>query len=144
MFSIFSNYLALLGAKITAETRLNDIYAEMRIIQSRRKCMLDCPKVFLSGIEEEDFDVIYTICTNKDLRNLLNWVNKSIVLNLGIIDNRTILPKLLTTIDVRLRIFTGMLNKIQIQKDISIKIHQNVTSNVKREMSDIVTEDLPF
>lgn len=136
MFSIFSNYLALLGVKITAETKLNDIYAEMRIIQSRHKCMLDCPKVFLSGIEEEDFDVIYTICTNKDLRNLLNWVNKSIVLNLGIIDYRTI--------DVRLRIFTGMLNKIQIQKDISIKIHQNVTSNVKREMSDIVTEDLPF
>lgn len=136
MFSIFSNYLALLGAKITAETKLNDIYAEMRIIQSRRKCMLDCPKVFLSGIEEEDFDVIYTICTNKDLRNLLNWVNKSIVLNLGIIDYRTL--------GVRLRIFTGMLNKIQIQKDISIKIHQNVTSNVNREMSDIVTEDLPF
>lgn len=136
MFSIFSNYLALLGAKITAETKLNDIYAEMRIIQSRRKCMLDCPNVFLSGIEEEDFDVIYTICTNKDLRNLLNWVNKSIVLNIGIIDYRTI--------GVRLRIFTGMLNKIQIQKDINIKIHQNVISNVNREMSDIATEDLPF
>lgn len=136
MFSIFSNYLALLGAKITAETKLSDIYAEMRIIQSRRKCMLDCPKVFLSGIEEEDFDVIYTICTNKDLRNLLNWVNESIVLNIGIMDN--------CTIGVRLRIFTSMLNKIQIQKNISIKIHQNVTSNVNREMSDIVTEDLPF
>lgn len=136
MFSIFSNYLALLGAKITAEMKISDIYNEMRIIQSRRKVLSECPRVFLSGNEEEDFDAIYAICTIPDLRDLLKWVNQNIILLIGIIDYRTI--------DVRIRIFTGMLNKINMDKNIALQIHQNVTSNVRQERSDLDTEDLPF
>lgn len=140
MFSIFSYYLRLLGVTITDETKFSDVYDQLRIIQSRRNGVLDCPRIFVSGDEKLDEDVIYAICTNPKLRNLLNWVNDRIVLAIGVTDYRAI--------DVRIRIFTSTLNKLvndwYVPDDIAKKIHHNLTSNIKREMSILNTEDLPF
>jgi hypothetical protein len=140
MFSIFSYYLRLLGVTITDETKVSEQYAQLRIIQSRRNCVLECPRIFVSGDEKLDEDVIYAICTNSRLRNLLEWVNDRIVLAIGITDYRAI--------DVRIRIFTSTLNKLvddwYVPDDIAKKIHRNLTSNIRQEMSVINTEDLPF
>ena len=140
MFSIFSYYLRLLGVTITDETKVSEQYAQLRIIQSRRNCVLECPRIFVSGDEKLDEDVIYAICTNSRLRNLLKWVNDRIVLAIGITDYRAI--------DVRIRIFTSTLNKLvdgwYVPDDIAKKIHHNLTSNIKQEMSEMNTEDLPF
>lgn len=78
------------------------------------------------------------ICGNwKDLREWLHWVNRNIVLNLGL-DSKE-------TIAVKLRIATGMLNKIKTLDSVQkIQIHSNLTRNIWYESYIIETEDLPF
>ena len=67
----------------------------------------------------------------------LSWVNENICLQLDIDDFRTT--------DVKLRIATGMLNKIESMPDIlKIQIHSSLTTNIKQEWSKIINEDLPF
>ena len=132
MFSIFSYYLRLTpGVTITDETKVSEQYAQLRIYQSRRNCALECPRIFVSGDEKLDEDVIYAICTNSRLRNLLAWVNDRIVLAIGITDYRAI--------DVRIRIFTNMLNKLvddwYVPDDNAKKIHHNLSPQL-RSMKD--------
>lgn len=75
--------------------------------------------------------------TNGELRNWLQWVNRNIVLNMGLDSHDTIM--------VKLRIATCMLNKLEtIDKVEKIQIHSNLTRNVNYELSIIETEDLPF
>lgn len=74
---------------------------------------------------------------NKELNNWLIWVNKNITLHLASDTYRTT--------DVKLRIATGMLNKITSVDDIKkMLIHDNLTMNVNSEMNKIALSDLPF
>ena len=64
-------------------------------------------------ISEEEKVVIY----NKDVRKVLKWITYNIVVNLSILNYKTL--------DVLIRIATGMLNKCDIPKDLQISLHRN-------------------
>lgn len=75
------------------------------------------------------------IC-NKEVVNLINWIKKNIIIKLGSIDYRTM--------NVLIRIATGMLNKINISEDLKREFHYNMVINLKCEYYIIIDEDLPF
>jgi hypothetical protein len=70
------------------------------------------------------------------LRKLVEWVNYNIVRTIDI-DN-------LKTINVKLRIATGMLNKIDLDQISKIEIHSNLTRNIHTEYYAILESELPF
>lgn len=72
-----------------------------------------------------------------DLQKWLSWVNRNIVIQLGLDARETTL--------VKMRIATGMLNNIKTIDEIhKIEIHSNFVRNLHYEMNIINTEDLPF
>lgn len=78
------------------------------------------------------------ICiTNKELRIWLNWVNRNIVLRLGL-DYEL-------TIRVKMRIASGMLSKIKSLTQIDkLQIFANLIENINTDFEIMATEDLPF
>lgn len=74
--------------------------------------------------------------THPQLRKLIEWVNYNIV--------RTIDIDTLSTINVKLRIATCMLNKIDMDKIHKIEIHSNLTRNIRNEYFAIIESELPF
>lgn len=137
--SVFSNYSPLPGVKLV-NMKPTEVYDKLRSIYNQgAEYLLGNVEMFAQHDETED-DVIYEICINPDLRRIVKWVNKKLVLQLGIIDYRTI--------GVRLRIATGMINKLVHEKKLSEKtgmlIHFSLVSNLNREISAINTQDLPF
>ena len=92
--------------------------------------------VMMSNACISPFNVVTCMC-NHDLRKWLEWVNLNICLQIN--SDTTI------TTGVKLRIATGMLNKLESLTDLEkIQIHSNLVRNVKKEEYDILTEDLPF
>lgn len=73
---------------------------------------------------------------NTELRKLLCWINYNIIRNIDI-DS-------LDTINVKLRIATCMLNKIDIDDVYKIEIHYNLVKNVREEYYNIQLSELPF
>ena len=74
---------------------------------------------------------------NTDLRKWLIWVNRNIILNLGL-DSES-------TTRVKLRIATSMLNKVDDLSDIeNVQIFTNLKDNINKEVDDIVLSELPF
>lgn len=78
------------------------------------------------------------ICiTNKELQIWLNWVNRNIVLRLGL-DYEL-------TIRVKIRIASGMLSKIKSLTQIDkLQIFANLIENINTDFEIMATEDLPF
>jgi hypothetical protein len=137
--SVFSNYSPLPGVKLV-NMKPTDVYDKLRSIYNQgAEYLLNNVEMFAQHDETDD-DVVYEICINSDLRRIVRWVNKTIVLQLGIITYETI--------GVRLRIATGMLNKLiyegRIPKKTGMLIHLTLVSNLNREISAITTQDLPF
>lgn len=83
-------------------------------------------------ISEAEKVVIY----NKEVHKVLNWVTVKIILNLSRLDYKTL--------DVLIRIATGMLNKCNIQKELQISFHDNMVENLKTEHNKIILSELPF
>lgn len=82
-------------------------------------------------------DYINTVMPNPDLIRWIMWVNKHVCHKLTV-DNYI-------TTGVKLRIATGMLNKLESLTDLEkIQIHSNLVLNIKKEQNAIVLEDLPF
>lgn len=78
-----------------------------------------------------------TCITNKELRIWLNWVNRNIVLRLGL-DYEL-------TIRVKIRIASGMLSKIKSLTQIDkLQIFANLIENINTDFEIMATEDLPF
>ena len=78
------------------------------------------------------------ICiTNKELRIWLNWVNRNIVLRLGLDYEMTI--------RVKMRIASGLLSKIKSLTQIDkLQIFANLIENINTDFEIMATEDLPF
>lgn len=92
--------------------------------------------VTLSNACISPFDKTVCLC-NCDLRKWLEWVNLNICLSIASDTEKTI--------GVKLRIATGMLNKIKSISDIEkIEIHSNLTNNVYEEIFRIINGELPF
>lgn len=73
---------------------------------------------------------------NPEVTVVLNWIKSNIIINLAEINYKTL--------DVLVRIATGMLNKCNIPKDIQIMFHDNMVGNLKTEHNKIMLSDLPF
>jgi len=73
---------------------------------------------------------------NPEVVKILNWVRTKIIKNLGSIDYRTL--------DVLIRIATGMLNKCNIPKETQIRFHDHMVHNLQAEYILMINEDLPF
>ncbi len=102
---------------------------------------------FLNKVQEQDANMIVNnnqldvswlnMYFNRDLRELNIWINKNIVLYLGDFCE--------TTIGVRLRIATSMLNKCySIDDDKKRVLHTALTHRIWREFYSVVNEQLPF
>lgn len=101
---------------------------------------------FAGYILQPDWDselaskVQYEWCTNKNLRKVENWIVKNIFLQLNDLH-----PK---TKDVRIRIATSMLNNLvnnnQLEKELSVYIHEAFVDNLSKVWFDLEVESLPF
>lgn len=139
MNSIFSNYLAPLGSDYCNESKPSKVYDQLRIAYNQgAKGILDNTRMVT--FSDDDDEIIYEIWRNSRLHYIITWINKKITLALG--------QESYQTIDVRIRIAISMLNKIIeegcISKKIGDLIYNRLVTNVRREMSAINTEDLPF
>lgn len=136
MNSVFSDYEPIM-ANCTQETKPSEIYNQLRIAYNQgAKGILDCARIFIPYYEQEECDILYEIWRNPALRAIVRWINQKIVLELGIAKYQTI--------NVRLRIATGMINNLNLSKNLAISIHSHLVKNIQREMGLINTEDLPF
>ena len=146
MYSVFSDYLMpLIEANIirTKPTKPSEVYNQLRIAYNQGVTgILDNTVLLVSNSSEDEieYDIIYEIWQNKELLNVVHWINENITLRLGIDDYRTI--------NVKIRIATGMIDKLVRESKLSLKvalsIYSNFGFNVQNEMSLINTEDLPF
>ena len=74
---------------------------------------------------------------NRSLKEWLNWVNRNIILNLGL-DSES-------TTRVKLRIAASMLNKVDNLTDYeNVQIFTNLKDNINSEIYILNTEELPF
>lgn len=136
MNSVFSDYEPIM-ANCTQETKPSEIYNQLRIAYNQGvKGILDCTRIFIPYYEQEECDILYEIWRNPALRAIVRWINQKIVLELGVAKYQTI--------NVRLRIATGMINNLNLSKNLAINIHSHLVKNIQREMGLINTEDLPF
>ena len=110
---------------------LKDKYSPIRRMKDSYKYDIEQSSVCISP-----FPKIKTIM-NPRLREWLCWVNKNIILNLG-------LDYEITTL-VKLRIAASMLNKVDNLTDIeNVQIFTNLKDNINEELSDIILSELPF
>lgn len=73
---------------------------------------------------------------NPEVAKVLTWIKTKIIINLGVLDYKTL--------DVLIRIATGMLNKCDIPKEVQIMFHDNMVENLTTEHADILLSELPF
>ena len=145
MYSIFSNYLKPLSeARIVLEVpkKPSEVYNQLRIAYNQGvKGIINCERIIALDQEGEvDYDLIYKVWQNRKLIDLLQWINKNIVLGLGIDSHQTR--------GVKIRIATSMLNNLVYQNIIDAnfanRIHDRLVFNSEREAFQIATEELPF
>lgn len=79
----------------------------------------------------------FKLFSDKELLHWLSWVNKNIC-------QQIVVDTCITT-DVKVRIATGMLNKIKsLTDEEGIQIHRNLVENLKKLSIEIDLERLPF
>jgi hypothetical protein len=141
MYNVFSDYLEPLGVTICEETKPSEVYNQLRIAYNQGvEGILESTRLVTSGREDEDYKIINAVWSNKELHNIIRWINRKITLIMGIADYRTI--------DVRMRIAVNMMDKLvssgDIDKRLNLIMFGNLISNVRQELGLINTEDLPF
>lgn len=141
MYNVFSDYLEPLGVTICEETKPSEVYNQLRIAYNQGvEGILESTRLVTSGREDEDYKIINAVWSNKELHNIIRWINRKITLIMGIADYRTI--------DVRMRIAVNMMDKLvssgDIDKRLNLIMFGNLISNVRQELGMINTEDLPF
>ena len=73
---------------------------------------------------------------NEDFTEVLAWVHEKIVFN---IEDMTYI-----TLDVLIRILTGLLNKCNIEMNTKIELHDIIVSQLRNRKFYLVDKDLPF
>lgn len=124
------------GLTTTLPTKPSEAYNYLKRNWSIDRFMLESDEVIRPLSKHElalRNDDYYTL---PELNKWLKWVNKNIVLELG--------SKQYKTINVRLRIAVNMLDKLHLSKDDLISIMLMLVANVRVEMGNIWSEDLPF
>lgn len=132
MFSVFSN-----------TKKPSEIIRELSLCAGS-----NLNRLLFSGPEDEPLYIlkpeVLNYPVNKEGLNIIEWANKNILYEL---------PKVksyvnYSFIDVRIRIFSNMLNKLMeeniLSKDICIMYHQRLILRVKEILGKIYVEELPF
>ena len=73
---------------------------------------------------------------NEDFTEILAWVHEKIVFE---IEDMTYI-----TLDVLIRILTGLLNKCNIEMNTKIELHDIIVSQLRNRKFYLVDKDLPF
>ena len=146
MISVFSNYLEPLReanlVALTDDCNVSEIYDWLRIAYNQGSPGILNSIRIISPIDdiEERSDIYDKVHSNKDLLNIVRWINKKITLCIGEQDYRTL--------SVRLSIADNMIIKLVESGDLSKlwynKIHFYLCNNVWNEQRLIVNENLPF
>ena len=107
-----------------------------KVIEDFRECSGALyTRVLLEGPEHEDLSML-----KPRFLPVLIWINKKILYQLPVIQQRTL--------GVRLRIATGMINKLVddgvIPKFVGIEYHTRLVERIKVIYAAILVEDLPF
>ena len=101
------------------------------------------PSMNSEELSQIDHEISYKIATSPALRKLLGWINKNIV-EYYIMNGESSLK----TVNVRVRIATGMLNNLFMDEVIgewmARLIHENFTENLQQLQADIRNDGLPF
>lgn len=83
-------------------------------------------------ISEAEKVIIY----DKDVANVNKWLKNEIFNKSALFNYKTL--------DVLIRIATGMLNKCNIPQQLQIMFHDNMVENLRLEYNEIINSDLPF
>jgi hypothetical protein len=150
MISVFSSYVKLLKeaklVNLTEDCSISELYDGMRIAYNQGATVIlndvriICPCIECEEDEDDYYEILYESWSNEDLKAIVQWINKKIVLEIGNVDYRTI--------GVRLRIADNMLLKLvdsdAMTKKIYDKIHYFLCNNVWNEIRLVVNDGLPF
>ena len=142
MISVFSNYLEPLREAglicLTDDPKSSEIYNQMRIAYNQGvEGIIDTTRMIAPISDDEDnYDVIDEVWSNKELQDWLRWVNKNITLQLGVANYKTL--------GVLLRNATSRLAKMDLPFRINCKIHYYLCNNVWNEHHNLINQDLPF
>lgn len=142
MISVFSNYLEPLREAglicLTDDPKSSEIYNQMRIAYNQGvEGIIDTTRMIAPISDDEDnYDIIDEVWSNKELQGWLRWVNKNITLQLGVANYKTL--------GVLLRNATSRLDKMDLPFRIGCKIHYYLCNNTWNEHHNLVNQDLPF
>ena len=142
MISVFSNYLEPLREAglicLTDDPKSSEIYNQMRIAYNQGvEGIIDTTRMIAPISDDEDnYDIIDEIWSNKELQDWLRWVNKNITLQLGVANYKTL--------GVLLRNATSRLDKMDLPFRIGCKIHYYLCNNTWNEHHNLINQDLPF
>ena len=142
MISVFSNYLEPLREAglicLTDDPKSSEIYNQMRIAYNQGvEGIIDTTRMIVPISDDEDnYDIIDEVWSNKELQDWLRWVNKNITLQLGVANYKTL--------GVLLRNATSRLDKMDLPFRIGCKIHYYLCNNTWNEHHNLINQDLPF
>lgn len=146
MISVFSPFVnGLLKPRnviLTEKLKAGEVYNQLRNIYNQgAKVIENSPILVVPSKEDEDKSaIIYTICTNADLRETVRWINRRITLCIG--------KETYVTLEIRRRIAMNMLYKLvqegKADADIVCKMHSYLYENLQNEVSLVLDDDLPF
>ena len=147
--SVYSNYLRpYIEAGILQDvdqTKPSEVYAQLSIAYNQGSPgVQNCTRWYVPYYEQDsdnfDYDLLYYIWSNKDLFDLIRWLNEKLIPEFATMSYQTIA--------VRTRIFTSKLNKLVdnniVDKEMAIRIHLNLVETLEKEKYLIVNEELPF
>ena len=112
-----------------------DKYKDLFITKGRDFCHFE-REFFGPFRDEKSVCVENLLLTKYDLINLRHWIIDNIVIKFYSLDYKTL--------DVLIRIATGMLNKCDISKEDKIFLHNNLVWNLRAEHSKLILSELPF
>lgn len=149
MYSMFSQIIHEHWVlKYKAKHRCKDVPTEVIPLHVEDKIDGMYPEIMychvISTLSYVAEDAAYLVCTNREVRNVMEWVCNNIVKNI-VKDSRK-------TFNVKLRIAVGMLNKLEekkiIDKSINLFYFDNIITNCNDLWLDYVfegdIEQLPF
>lgn len=145
MFNVFSHRLIeRIRLKEQAVMRKNYVPRKYTLKEAVQNIQTGdvIPQIVISEhVPENQVDMLYyEVATNQSLRKVLQFVTDKILIELP--------EQYYKTTDVRLRIFTSMLNKAvengDVDRAMAVGIHLNVIDNIVGLMGDMYAEDLPF
>ena len=145
--NVFSTYLKKRWS-IDEKHTLNSVFSEMQKTYDRDKdfarfLILDDHHILIDYFITDTFNdktYIYELITNKALIHTLNWINKNILLSIH--------KDCYKTIDVKLRIAVGMINKLvkekKLKREYGTLAGNILIDNVREVRRAIINEELPF